>query len=416
MKKIAKITICGIVSFLSAISTNIVRANELIVMPDDDSKTHIEQYHDLMSSLQSARELLANVSSDMDIFSSIGYSNSYKYSKKKEYNESYSVSAKDRLSITNKLGNVTIEHWSKKEVKVNVVVESKSNSESDAQKAINKIAVDINKKENTISCVTDISGIDFIHNKQEISINYTVYIPKDFECEINAKYGNVTMPSTENGKNSVFDIKYGNFQGGGFENVNISSAYGSVILRDSKSANVELMYSDSDGNISNVQNLKLVSKYSVLTLSNIEGLDLESKYDKLYIDNLGSTKCNLKYSTLTIDNLGHALDCQYISYGKLVINNVDKGFDLINVAAKYSEVKINMKKIIPCKVYASNYKYGHCKVSGFNKVEKVTVQNSDDDDSWAKNNDKVNLIVNGGIGGIINLDGGKYSTLYVTGE
>jgi predicted ribonuclease toxin of YeeF-YezG toxin-antitoxin module len=107
--------------------------------------------------------------------------------------------------------------------------------------------------------------------------------------------------------------------------------------------------------------------------------------------------------------------CPTFTYGELNIKDVAKNFQEIDINAKFSSVKINIGKGSSFKVDAANYKYGYCKVSGFNSVEN-NIHYEGGYVSTGNSKDEVKLNVNGGNGGSIKFDGGSFSSLSVKGK
>jgi hypothetical protein len=341
----------------------------------------------------------------------------FKYFKEKHHEASYSVSPGERLSINNKYGDISLNHWKKKDVKIDVNITVMDNDEKKCDKILERINILTEKKDGVVYGITKITptyGNEF-KGSLSFTINYTVYLPENMDFSIELKYGDLKFPFANNGKNCNINVKYGNIEGGGIDNLKAEVGYGNISVKDCQNVNLDVSYSTSQTRIENVKNLVIDSKYSDFLITKVTNLDLNSSYDNYKIEQIISGECNMKYSNMTVGYLDKSLICPTFTYGDLNIKDVAKNFQSIDVSAKYSSVKININKSLPFKVDAANYKYGNCKVSGFNSVEKNTRYEGGYDSS-GDSKDGVKLNVNGGKGGSIKFNGGSYSSIQVKGK
>src|SRR5690349_11375021 len=65
--------------------------------------------------------------------------------KKKTYSKSYTVSSTDKINFENKFGELKINTWDKNEVKVDVSISAKANSDEQAQVILDNISTQDSK-------------------------------------------------------------------------------------------------------------------------------------------------------------------------------------------------------------------------------------------------------------------------------
>ena len=132
--------------------------------------------------------------------------------KKKVISKSFTVDAKDRLTINNQHGDVKVELWNKNEIKVDITIIGYGTSEEKAQALIDNVSIysaSVNKGNGeNISFQTNISSDDngnwgnawswmgskkkaeecnCPNGKKGVEINYMIYMPRTMPllCQIN---------------------------------------------------------------------------------------------------------------------------------------------------------------------------------------------------------------------------------------
>ena len=65
----------------------------------------------------------------------------YEFVKNKSVNKSFNVSSTDKLNIQNSFGSVKVTTWDRNEIKVDVDIEVSANSETLAQKILDRITI-----------------------------------------------------------------------------------------------------------------------------------------------------------------------------------------------------------------------------------------------------------------------------------
>lgn len=323
------------------------------------------------------------------------------YTKRKEINKSFKVSRNDLLQVDNRFGNITVTHWNRQEVSIQVKIETKSSRETHVQRILDDIKVEIRKTGNTISAVTSLSGdIKLNNNNDRMTINYFISMPSELTSDLSQKYGNINLPQQNDGK-CTLHVKYGNLNAGSFTaDMNLEAKYGNVDIANLKTASFDLGYV-SNLVCKDADKLLIDCKYSNLELGTIHRLDLDKKYGNIRIKKLDEGDMDVKYSEVTIDYLKDDLTVDGLSYTTLSIKELSPRFTRLDVNARYGNLKLKIPVSASFQVIAENMKYGNYDIKGFKTTD------------FSKEDDNFRSEINGGGNHRIYFDGNNYGNLTI---
>ncbi|MGB5979512.1 MAG: hypothetical protein WBG62_19005, partial [Cyclobacteriaceae bacterium] len=116
--------------------------------------------------------------------------------KEKRISKSYKVTGNTEVSFSNSFGMMQIETWNRNEVEVEVLIKVKMRNERDAQKALDKIDVNIDDSNpaSSLSFSTDIRNMKNI-NGESFSVDYMIKMPSDLKLEAINKFGETVLDS-----------------------------------------------------------------------------------------------------------------------------------------------------------------------------------------------------------------------------
>jgi len=234
--------------------------------------------------------------------------------KTRSISKTYSVDAKDKLAINNQYGQVKVNTWARKEIKVDVEIKSYESSDSKAQEQLDAVSISESRQGDLISFKTNINKKNMSwwsrtkngkEEKRGVQVNYVIYMPAKNPLDITNRYGSTILPD---------------FDGP----VNINSSYGSL----------------SAGKLDNAANRVKVSYGS----SNIEGFSagtLDVSYGSLKLENADKLSADIRYSQAKIGRLtnGGNLD---LSYGGVKIESLDKNVRNLLINSAYSGVTMGI--------------------------------------------------------------------------
>ncbi|MDR0429702.1 MAG: hypothetical protein LBH58_04405 [Tannerellaceae bacterium] len=331
-----------------------------------------------------------------------GQAEKFDSDKKKEINQSFPISTDGKLVVDNRYGNVTVTHWSKNEVSIRVVIESKARSESEAQRGLDRVNVQIQKSGNTVYAKTSLIDQSGNSGNHRININYYISIPFKLAVNISQKYGSINLPEKNEGKCEL-EVKYGNIIAGSFTlPLKIDAGYSNINLNEVQDLRMDLSYC-GNVDVNNGGNLNIDSKYSNLKMGNVGKLKLEQKYSNLTMQKADKVSMDIKYSEIKIGHVKEEIDIDELSYSTLTINELSSNFKRIKVEAKYGTLNLSIPSNASFNVNAQNMKHGNLDVKGFN-ITNSNIEN------------KVNYYyqINGGnSNNVIDFEGNNYSSLKI---
>jgi hypothetical protein len=191
--------------------------------------------------------------------------------KKKTISKSYSVTSSDKLSIENSFGNVVVTTWDKNEMKVDIEIGVKANTEERAQNMLDEIEVIDNQSTNLISFKTDVGDANQNgHNKhkngdynddRKFYIDYKIYMPAANPLDLENSFGKTTVPDLS-GETSLTS-KFGSLTAGKLSNVDdIDVEFGTADIGPIHNGNVTFKFS-SRSHIADVSGtVKIKSEFS----------------------------------------------------------------------------------------------------------------------------------------------------------
>jgi hypothetical protein len=322
------------------------------------------------------------------------------FSKKKELNQSFSVSPNDQLNVDNRYGSITVAHWDKNEVNIRVVIESKARNERRVQEELDKVQVELKKTANTVYAVTSIKNTAGWNNNSRITIDCYITMPSGLTATLAQKYGNINLPEKNEGKCNI-ELKYGNLKAGSFtESAVIDAGYGNITLENVKNLRMEVKYC---GNVSlgNGDDIYIDSKYSRLKLHDVENLDIDNSYGNITAGNVSSFSIKTRYGNVNIDNVKEILEVNTLDYANLTVDKVDAGFKSIKATARYGTLQLSIPPQAAFQVSAQAMKYGNVRIKGL----KMTSNTEDKEEHYYR--------INEGGNAWIRFNGNNYSNLRI---
>lgn len=218
----------------------------------------------------------------------------------------YEVNEHDQLMIDNQYGEVKVNLWSKKEIKVEVIITASAPKESQVAEYLGSVMIRENRNRNIISLKTTIDKNNFVQSgwntlrtksgeKKSIQIDYTIYMPKENELMVKNQFGDTNIPWFQ--APLTIDSRHGNINANTLENVQnvINSQYGQVKIGKMEGGNMEFEFSNLK--LDQVKTLILNIKKGELSIGDVDNLTTNINYSEAVIGKLrGMGKIRLNYS------------------------------------------------------------------------------------------------------------------------
>ena len=236
--------------------------------------------------------------------------------KVKNYSKSYSIDGNDVINLDNRFGKITVNTWSKSEVKVDVQIKVGANDEELAQKLLDNVNIRDSKDGSGVYFKTNINNDDNNsswslfggkrNNVRKIEVNYTVYMPSKNPLNVSNKYGATSLPDLD-GK------------------LTISNSYGSLVAKA----------------LSNPGN-QISVKYGSATIGSLNGSDLDVAYGSLSLGECNKLNADISYGSAKIGRITTSGNINVKFSGNLNISEVDKNIKNLSVNSSYSSVKLGI--------------------------------------------------------------------------
>ena len=262
--------------------------------------------------------------------------------KKKNIIKTYSVDSKDRLTVTNQHGDIKVELWDKKEIKVDITVIGYGTSETNAQKLIDNVDIAYNqiKGEINIKTIVDIDSRNWVwgnnwswsgkkededcncpKTKKGIEINYLIYMPRENALRVSNKYGKIIIPQ--------FDAS-----------LKVNSDYGSFTTDRLNGSDKEIYMQYGSGNIKRMDNGSTYIYYSKFNVDKADNLKVKNIYGSMNLDDINNLDGTFEYSSGKIGKINETGKLS-ISYSDgMQLSEISKTLKSLDIRSNYTAVKL----------------------------------------------------------------------------
>ena len=276
----------------------------------------------------------------------------------KRITRDFSIQSNGRVELSNKYGNIDIAIGASNKVKIDVLISVTAGTEKKAQEAVDRITVEFAEGNNRISARTEIetsSGWTSWFNTGNVSmnINYQVEVPADVYLDLQHKYGNIYLETTD--RDITIDLAYGDLKLGDINaKLDLDMAYSDGSISQIKDGDLVLAYSDLE--MEDGKSVRMDAKYSDIKSGTFASLDMTSAYSDLHGISIGDIHYNGKYDDFVVEQVGQ-IDAETgytgivigelmkggkfdMRYGELNVSRVHRGFSRIDINTSYTGVEL----------------------------------------------------------------------------
>lgn len=261
--------------------------------------------------------------------------------KRKTLVKVYTVDARDQLSVDNQYGQVKINLWDRKEIRVDIAITANAPSDQRATDYLNAVTISEKREGSLITLRTVIDRSQFGSSnwnswrgkpgeKNSIQIDYVVNMPKFNPLIVKNIFGNTDIASFQ--APLTVESRYGNFSAADLGNASntIEVAYGNARIGKMDGGKMEVRYSDF--NLEQARTLLLVNKFGKLTIGEVGTLEADIDYSGATIGRVNeSCKINLSYSgNFQVEQLSRSAENVTIraAYSSVVLPAESSQFDV----------------------------------------------------------------------------------------
>lgn len=265
----------------------------------------------------------------------------------KEFHKEFQTSKNTALTLDNKYGDIDVKDWDKSVVQVDVIVSIKNSNREKAERLLSYIDVVFTEEGNDIAAKTvfddKFNTTSTWRDDNDLSIDYTVHMPKDIQLNLFNKYGNAFI--NEITGRATIAIKYGKlkanriYRGNEKPLTEIDLGYSDASIEESDWLKVTMKYSKLNLNISGA--IVLMSKYSHVSVDECSSIVIEGKYDVYRFGKLANLVSASDYSNFEVEEISEKLSME-TEYSDCKVDYVPASFKSIDITTRYGGYKIGI--------------------------------------------------------------------------
>ena len=250
--------------------------------------------------------------------------------RKKEIVKEFDVNRSHVFSVTNQYGEVKVNLWDKKTIRVEIKILAHAPTAEIAQSYLDAVSFVENRSGNTISLSTKIQGEAFgksIKNKQNngernvAQIDYVIFMPQENSLAVHNSFGNINIP--------FFKAP-----------LTVNSRYGSFSAKDLQHIDNDIEISFGKGNIEKMNCGKLNAQYSNMELTQGQNINIINKFGNLNIGDIADIGADIQYSNASIGLVRGNGKINLSFSGKFNVKRLANAGNKMDIHASYSGVTL----------------------------------------------------------------------------
>ncbi|MDW7692522.1 hypothetical protein R9C00_12700 [Flammeovirgaceae bacterium SG7u.111] len=271
------------------------------------------------------------------------------------YSKSFFVKLNDKVDIRNRYGSIKLDQWDKDSVSIEVSIQAQGKTEENTWKIMDRIDVDFQQSGKQLTIETKLDGKsstvggmlkgagDYSKNvlgKNPMKIDFVVKVPKYVNLEVTQKDGVVTISKLKN--KTKINLSDAVLEADSFtEELNLE-------LRSSKVSINSLGYAFLDAKSTDVD-IKEVKKVDInctsgeITIQKAKEVYIDARSAKLNLMEVEEVDGEADMTKTFISKLKTSIDFTN-SLGNVQIEEVEKGFEKVNIISKMADVEIGFNK------------------------------------------------------------------------
>lgn len=269
----------------------------------------------------------------------------------KTINKTYKMTHAGELHLDNKYGNITINGWEKNNISIKIDIKVTNKKKETAKILFDRIIPNIKTTNDYISIVSEISEKNtslfsryfnkvnpFEFDKNNIEINYTIYLPTNAEVDIANKFGDVIIDNwtgrikanIEHGDlwinnaitNARIDMKFGKLRSKSID-------YGTISL---KNGHVDIKFS---------KNLLLETSGTKIEIDHVRDLEINSSKDEITIQKAEKIEGELNFSNAQIEQVEEKINLS-MRVAELRVAKINQPDAYVTINQESSDININI--------------------------------------------------------------------------
>lgn len=252
----------------------------------------------------------------------------------------YNVNKGALLRIDHKFGEVNCKNWNEEAISVKVTAIVETSDQSKAESIFSRIRIDVSGNSNEVSVESDFNDKLFGNEKNNLTINIEIFMPKSIKLQLDHKFGNAYVEIVDG--ISEINSEYGNLEVGALtgENSSVEIGFGQGKIRNFISGDLVVNYSNFD--VTEAKNLKVEASYSDFEISKVVSLKIENEGGKTVIGQVDILQIASKFSDCEVGQVAKVLNIEN-EYGGFKVRNILKSFTNLTVENSFGAIDLNFE-------------------------------------------------------------------------
>jgi hypothetical protein len=273
--------------------------------------------------------------------------------------KTFDVNANASLEVDHEFGKVVCSNWDKDVIAIKVTAKWKAGDESQIQKMIDKVILDVHGDRNSV-VVRCKPGHKHSKENNSMSLDIEIQMPKSISLELSQKFGFAFIETVDGP--AVISSEYGSLQIGELNNTEnkINVEFGDGSVKHLSAGNIKISYSEFK--LETAGNISVRSEFSNITISQkAKSLSVELEGGNLTVNKVATLKLEAEYSNTEIDKLTRSADIE-TAYGGVNINYISPDFTTISIENEFGSVDLQIDESASYNFQAES-EYGEIKFS-----------------------------------------------------
>ncbi|QQS51899.1 MAG: hypothetical protein IPM71_04005 [Bacteroidota bacterium] len=260
----------------------------------------------------------------------------------------FAISSKSTIEVNNKYGKVHVVTWSKDSVKFVVDMRVSASDQQKLEKLKSSITFDFTSTNYYIVARTLFSKsggifsdmVETVVPSNNVSINYTVYLPANANLKIDNKFGDVYIDDFSGNLGLILSngaLKSNRLEG----NTSIQLSSADALIKSIVNGTITLRYSDFE--LASANRLDLDTKYSNITLEKVNQMKVISRRDNYKIGQVNVLSGTGDFTKLRVGALQREMNFSN-KYYSLVVEDINTQFSLVNVVSDLTDVELRFAR------------------------------------------------------------------------
>jgi hypothetical protein len=269
----------------------------------------------------------------------------------KTISKAYSTNKIKRLEIHNKYGDIILNNWDKDSVVVAITIAAFGKNEEAAERLMKRTEIQFDVVSFGVEVYTELRKSDgwlkdfwnemsgysqSIISKDQLTIDFQVYLPEDLDLEITNKYGDVYIPDRSGA--TRLDLSNGNLKAEDMAgNFNLVFRFGNADISMVHSGEVSLKSAELQ--MEKANRLRIQSNSSEIDLGVVKQLKINSRTDKIVIEESHNLQGQSSFTKIRMRNLSGSMDLN-TNYGAIIVDHVTSGFSEVLILGKSTDMSL----------------------------------------------------------------------------